>query len=67
MIVERRPHRKTAYGDSGSETAFWRSLNKIITVHMFLPRPEYEEAITKYLGLYPSSLTANDFPAPVSR
>lgn len=43
------------------EHAFWRSANKVVEVLINFPVPEDEEAVSKYLTLYPSSLTQNDF------
>jgi hypothetical protein len=58
-MVHRIPHFKNAFGESGSETTFWRSDNKIITVYIFLPVSQDEEFVSKYLAVYPSSLTPN--------
>lgn len=59
ITVFRTPHIKSAFGESGEEIVFWRSTNKVITVLIGLPRPTDEEVVTKYLGLYPSSLSQN--------
>jgi hypothetical protein len=58
--VHRIPHFKNRFGESGSETTFWRSGNKIITVYIFLPVPKDEEVVSEYLAVYPSSLTPNE-------
>ena len=60
--VYRTPHFKNRFGESGDETAFWRSANKIVTIYIFLPVPKDEEFVSKYLTVYPSSLTQNESP-----
>ena len=60
IIVFRTPHFKNRFGESGEEIVFWRSANKVITILIGLPRPTDEEVVTKYLGLYPSSLSQNN-------
>jgi hypothetical protein len=58
--VYRIPHFKNRFGESGGETTFWRSANKIVTINIFLPVPKDEEFVSKFLAVYPSSLTPNE-------
>jgi hypothetical protein len=67
IIVHRTPHIKTTFGESGDERDYWRSASKVILIYIFLPRPAYEEAVTKYLGRYPSSLRPNDLAMTPAR
>lgn len=65
--VYRIPHFKNRFGESGSETTFWRSANKVIKIDISLPVPKDEEVVSKYLAVYPSSLTPNESPKTRAR